>query len=134
MEKYMELQNKTISENKNSYKTKNGITYINVVECDRMYWNATSIIEFLMEDMNKIGVKNNFNHLSYSQLNKLLCRIINRYEITELDKKVKEWFVRNNRRWDKEYYGVKESNRELNKLIRNNYVFYYDNRHGTLYR
>ena len=123
---YVKLQDNTIAENKKQYYTKDGVTYINIVECDRMYWNATSIIEFLIDDMN--GVDNKLSHLSFSSLNNLLCRIINRGEIAKADKKIKEWIVRNNRNW------CSENNKEFNKLIRSNYVFYYDNRHGTLYR
>lgn len=123
---YVKLQDNTIAENKKQYYTKDGVTYINIVECDRMYWNATSIIEFLIDDMN--GVDNKLSHLSFSALNNLLCRIINRGEIAKADKKIKEWIVRNNRNW------CSENNKEFNKLIRNNYVFYYDNKHGTLYK
>lgn len=127
MEEYVELQDTTIQKNKESYyQSEDGVTYINIVNCDRMYWNATSIIEFLIEDM--VDVDNKLSHLSFSQLNNLLCRIINKYQINEVDTKIKEWIVRNNRKW------CLENNPKFNKMIRNNYVFYYDNKHGTLYK
>ena len=123
---YVKLQDTTIQQNKESYKLENGIRYINIVNCDRMYWNATAIIEFLVEDMK--GTDNKLSHLSFNQLNKLLCRIINRGEIADADKKIKDWIIRNNRTW------CDVSNPEFNKMIRNNYVFYYDNKHGVLYK
>ena len=126
METYVKLQDETIQSNKDSYEIKDGVRYINIAECNRMYWNATAIVEILIEDMR--GVDNNLSHLSFNTLNKLLCKIINKGEIEKADTKIKSWFIRNNRQWGT------GNNRELNKLIRNNYVFYYDNKHGTLYR
>ena len=126
IETYVKLQDETIQANKDSYEIKDGVRYINIAECNRMYWNATAIVEILIEDMR--GVDNKLSHLSFSALNKLLCKIINKGEIEKADAKIKSWFIRNNRLWSA------ENNRELNKLIRSNYVFYYDNKHGTLYR
>ena len=127
VEQYCELQDKTIQENKDSYKVIDGVKYINIANCNRMYWNATSICETLADDLRNIDKR--ICYLQFSRLNKMLCRIINTSATGETDKKVKDWIIRNYKN-----YLNSDNNRELNRLIRGGYVFYFDNRHGILYK
>lgn len=121
-----QLQEETEKENKKSYHVEDGVRYINIVNCDRIFWNASSICSVLSDDLKQIDKR--ISTLSYSRLHKLLCKIINSNEMNNCDKKIKDWICRNY----KTYYDSK-ANRELNRMIRNNYKFYYSNRHKQLW-
>lgn len=124
-DKYFELQEKAIKENKESYKIRDGVRYINVTECDSMHWNATAIMETLCDDFR--DMETGLEYLRFSTFAKFICKIFTKNEFDKADKKIKDWIIRNNRKL------FNKADREFNKMIRNNYVFYCKLKHDVYY-
>lgn len=127
IDEYYELQEKTLKENTESYKIKDGIKYINIVESNDLYTNAISIINILVEDFE--GITKGFSYIKYSSLEKMIVRLLNNCEYIRVDEKIKNWLIRNHR---KNYFD--DNIRQINKMIRENYNFYLFNKHDVYYR
>ena len=120
-EKMNDKRSKAVKNNKDSYNIVDGVKYINIMNNDTIIYNVLSICEVLNEDLGDFDHR--IGHLKFSVMENYIIKLIKNNDIFNVDKKIKDWIIRNYKRVTYD----KRNNKELNKMIRNNYFFYFKN-------